>query len=375
MKFIISKLHLTVALNNVSRAVSSRNPNPVLTGLKFELNKNGLFITGSDSDLSIVTKIPLEENEEKIIDAFSFGTAVLSSKLITEIIRKLDSQNERLEFELIDNTTVKIKNDNSEYSLTCMNAEDYPSIDLTNGANVFNISTEELKLVIQQTSFAASDRENRPVLTGVNFKAAGNKLECVATDSYRLARKIIELPTQQDFNITIPARTLNEIIRIIENEKNVEISVSDKKVIFKLKNTLIVSRLISGAYPETSKLIPDTFEYELETISQNFISAIDRAQVFSVDRFNIVKLTMDPGQVQIISKSQQIGSAVENITSFRYSGEKLEISFTAKYVIEAIRAVGTENISILFNGDMKPFIIKNKDDNSITQLVLPVRTY
>ncbi|MEA4821078.1 MAG: DNA polymerase III subunit beta, partial [Erysipelotrichales bacterium] len=95
MKFIISKLHLTVALNNVSRAVSSRNPNPVLTGLKFELNKNGLFITGSDSDLSIVTKIPLEENEEKIIDAFSFGTAVLSSKLITEIIRKLDSQNER----------------------------------------------------------------------------------------------------------------------------------------------------------------------------------------------------------------------------------------------------------------------------------------
>ena len=280
--------------------------------------------------------------------------------MITEIIRKLDSQNERLEFELIDNTTVKIKNDNSEYSLTCMNAEDYPSIDLTNGANVFNISTEELKLVIQQTSFAASDRENRPVLTGVNFKAAGNKLECVATDSYRLARKIIELPTQQDFNITIPARTLNEIIRIIENKKNVEISVSDKKVIFKLKNTLIVSRLISGAYPETSKLIPDTFEYELETISQNFISAIDRAQVFSVDRFNIVKLTMDPGQVQIISKSQQIGSAVENITSFRYSGEKLEISFTAKYVIEAIRAIGTENISILFNGDMKPFSLRIK---------------
>lgn len=373
MKFVISRVQLLNALNIVSRAVSAKNPRSILTGIKFELNKNGLFLTGSDSDISIVTKIPLEENKETIINIFEEGIIVLSAKFITDIVRKLE--NDQISFETIEENIVKIKDAVSDFSLICMVSSDYPLIDVGTNGDVLNLATADLKGIIDQTTFAASDKETRPILTGVNFKASGKNLECVATDSYRLARKIVSLGTDANFNVTVPAKTLNEVAHIVENEPNVSISVSDKKVVFKCNRTLISTRVISGAYPDTSKLVPTHFEDTLNTLASNFVSSIDRASLLSVDRSNIVKLLLTPENVEISSKSQEIGSVVEKISTYNYEGERLEISFAAKYVVDAIRAVGSNEITILFNGDMKPFIIKNKNDPSVIQLVLPVRTY
>jgi len=373
MKFVISRTQLLNALNIVSRAVSQKNPRSILTGIKFEMNKNGLFLTGSDSDISIVTKIPLEENKETIINVFEEGIIVLSAKYITDIVRKLES--DQISFETIEENVVKIKDTVSDFNLICMVSSDYPLIDVgTNGDNL-NLATADLKGIIDQTTFAASDKETRPILTGVNFKASGKVLECVATDSYRLARKIVNLGSDANFNVTVPAKTLNEVARIIENEPNVSISISEKKVVFKCNRTLVLTRVISGAYPDTSKLVPTTFEDTLNTLASNFVSSIDRASLLSVDRSNIVKLLLTTENVEISSKSQEIGSVVEKISTYRYEGERLEISFTARYVVDAIRAIGSNEITILFNGDMKPFIIKNKEDSSVIQLVLPVRTY
>jgi len=373
MKFVISRVHLLVALNIVTRAVSSKNPKMILTGIKFELNKNGMFLTGSDSDLSIVTKIPLEENNESVIVIFQPGVVVLSAKYITEIVRKLEG--ERLEFELVDNNVLKIKDQHSDFSLNCMDSNEYPILDLNANGSIVNLTAEQLRAVIQQTTFAATDKETRPILTGVNFRCDGNLLECVATDSYRLAKKEVHLNETSMFNVTIPAKTLNEILRILESEKTVELCISDKKAMFKFQKTLVSSRVISGNYPETSKLIPSTFEYQLKTLSQNFIAAIDRAALLSVDRSNVVKLTATTDKIEISSRSQEIGSVVESINTFRYQGNPLEISFTARYLMEAIRAIGTEEIVLLFNGDMKPFVVKHEADDSTIQLVLPVRTY
>ena len=370
MKFAINRGQLLNTLNIVSKAVSNKNPLVILRGIKFSLTNEGLTLTASDSDISIVSKINLDDNN---ITVFEPGEVVLDAKYITEIVRKIES--DIIELETIEENVLNIHDNYSNFSLNCMIASDYPTIDLGNGVSQLKLSSLDLSSIINKTSFAASDKETRPILTGINLKAHDHVLETVATDSYRLAKTTISIDSDCEFEVTLPARILNEVNKIIENESTVELNVSESKVIFVFKDTIISTRVISGAYPNTSKLIPPAFEYKLETLAPALISAIDRASLLSSDRNNVVKLSMKPESVSISSRSQEVGSAKETISTFNYSGINLEISFTSKYVIDAIKSLGSDNIVILFNGDMKPFIIKNKDDDSCIQLVLPVRTY
>lgn len=373
MRFIIARNKLLSALNIVSKAVTSRTPIAVLTGIKFELNDEGLTLIGSDTDLSISTFIKAEENNDKVITIFETGSCVLNAKYITEIIRKLDG--ERVEIELVDGNLVKIIDQKSNFSLNSINVNEFPFIDFNFDSNVIKLKGDLLKQVIAQTKFATSQKETRPILTGVNFKVDGNVLEAVATDTYRLAKKKIVIGDTAYFNVTIPARNLDEISKIVEGGEEIIINFFDKKVMFKINDTIISTRVISGVYPDTSKLIPDSFENKLNTLTNEFLSAIDRASLLSSDRNNIVKLSMNSDKVEISSRSQEIGSVVEKISNYEYEGNKLDISFSAQYITEAIKAIGSNDVELCLNGEMKPFIVKNKEDDSVLQLVLPVRTY
>lgn len=373
MRFIIARNKLLNALNIVSKAVTSRTPIAVLTGIKFDLNEEGLTLIGSDTDLSISTFIKAEENNDKVITIFETGSCVLNAKYITEIIRKLDG--ERVEIELVDGNLVKIIDQKSNFSLNSINVSEFPFIDFSFDTNVIKLKGDLLKQVIAQTKFATSQKETRPILTGVNFKVDGNVLEAVATDTYRLAKKKIVIGDTAYFNVTIPARNLDEISKIVDGGEEIVINFFDKKVMFKINDTIISTRVISGIYPDTSKLIPSSFENKLNTLTSEFLSAIDRASLLSSDRNNIVKLSMNNEKVEISSRSQEIGSVVEKISNYEYEGNKLDISFSAQYITDAIKAIGSNDVELCLNGEMKPFIVKNKEDDSVLQLVLPVRTY
>jgi len=300
-------------------------------------------------------------------------TVILNSKYITEIIRKLDG--DRVEIELADGNLVKIVDQKSNFSLNSINVSEFPYIDFNFDNNVIKLKGDILKQVISQTKFATSQKETRPILTGVNFKVDGNVLEAVATDTYRLAKKKIVIGDTAYFNVTIPAKNLDEIYKIIDGGEDIIINFFEKKVMFKVNDTIISTRVISGIYPDTTKLIPESFENKLNTLTSDFVSAIDRASLLSSDRNNIVKLSLNSDKVEISSRSQEIGSVVEKISSYEYEGNKLDISFSAQYIIDAIKAIGSNDVELSLNGEMKPFIVKNREDDSIIQLVLPVRTY
>lgn len=372
MKFTISKDRLLNSLNVVVRAISPKNPNPILTGIKFELNNNGLFLTGSNSDLSILTKIPLKENDENLINLQDTGVAIISSKYVLDIVRKLEG--DKVEFEVVD-TVVLIRDGASEFKLNCMSSEDYPPLDYDVSGVKFTVDAGVVRQIVDQVGFAASANENRPILTGVNFKSNGSNLVCVATDSFRLARKTINIQTGQEFNVTIPAKTLVEIGRVLDNERNVEISLNDKRVCFTMVHTIIVSRVISNPYPNTDKIIPDYFSMELSVLAQNFAAAIDRASLISIENNGIVQLSLDAEEVKISSRNKEIGSVMEKISAFKYSGDRLDISFSSKYGLEAIKALGCTEVTLKFNEISKPFVIINKSDPSIVQLILPAITY
>ncbi len=372
MNFRISKRIFYNALSAVSRAISSNSPLPWLTGIKIDVREEELVLTGSDSDISI-QRVIKKEGSDFVFEIRETGSIVIEAKYILEIVRKIDA--DELEIEVVDGSLTKISGHSAEFNINGMKSSEYPQIDFTKPSKQFEIEADVLLKIITQTSFATSDKETRPVLTGVNFKCDGNKLECVATDSYRLAKKTIELESENHFNITVPAKSLSEIAKTIEREGKVLVCVSDKKAQFWIENTVIQTRLIDGLYPETGRLIPNEFMYELTLDARDMLNAIDRASFIKSEGISIVKLSATSDEVVISSKSQEVGSSIEKLTVVEYKGKPLEISFSGRYVFDAIRVLQGSIIKIEFSGEMKPFVIKNVDDDSILQLILPVRTY
>lgn len=374
MKLRINRVELLNNLNKVSRAVNSKTPLIALTGIKFTLTEKHLELVGSDSDISIRCIIEKEKNNKQIIEIEEIGSIVINEKIICEIIRKVDS--EMVEISVVDDLA-KIRSDKSIFSVNCIPAIDYPSIlfdDFANG-QTFSMDALELKNLFDQTLFATSDKESRPILTGLNFKCEDNVLEVVATDTYRLTKKVISINESLQFNVTVPKAALDDVNKIVELGQNVNITVTDKKVLFNLGDCVINTRIISGTYPDTSRLIPNEFSQTLNISTKELVGALDRACILLTEKNNVVKLNMDVEEVFVSSKSSEIGYVVEKLNEYSYEGEKLTISFSAKYLLDAIRALSSEEISLLFTGDMKPIIIKSKTNPQLTELILPVRTY
>ena len=367
MDFKIKRIELLNALTKVSRAVSIKSPLPVLTGIKFDLKEDELILTGSDSDITIQTSI--QDN----IEIIKPGSVVLSSRYILEIIKKIDS--EEVHIFIVDGTLTRIEGANSRFDLNGTSYIDYPRIDLNKTGVNLQMKSTNLKEAIEQTSFATSEKETRPVLTGVNFKAKDHILECIATDSYRLAKRILNIDSDISFNIIIPKKSLIEISRIIEKDELIDLYVSDRKVLFVFDHVLIQTRLIDGTFPDTGRLIPDGFDYSMSIDSTSLLNFIYIAFLLTIEQTNIVKLTMDQDQVILSSFSQEIGSVEENLSKAFYKGDPLKISFSAKYLTDAIKSINGQKVRVLFTGEMRPFIIKDFEREDIIQLVLPVRTY
>ncbi len=371
MNFKISKSVFYNALQIAARAISSYSPLPAFSGIKIEAKADSLILIGSDSDISIRTVILSSEENSLIIK--EMGSIVIESRYIMEIIRKFDA--ETLEFEVLENSSAKISDDVSEFKINGMRASEYPNIDFAKPATLIDFKSELLKTTIMQTIFATSKSENRPALTGVNFCCNGNELICTATDSYRLARKKVQLADSYHFNITIPSRNLSEVVKTLDLEEDIVFAVSDKKAQFIIGNTIIQSRLIDGSFPETNRLIPQSFSYELEINYSDIIGAIDRASLIKNEGISVIKLSLDEQECILSTRALEVGSSKETLKDAKFSGEHLDISFNGQYVFEALRALNKGKIRFSFCGEMKPFIIQSVEEKDILQLVLPLRTY
>ena len=372
MKFTIEKNVILENLSNVVKAISSKNIIPILNGIKFELTKEGLYLTASDSELTIKAFI----DKESITNVENEGSIIIQSKYILDIIRKMPS--DEINFELMDGLKIKIYSDNSEYNLNCLDPKEYPVLKLEEVDNPIVIDGNTFKSIIGQTSFAISTQELRPLLTGLNFNIVGDLLECIATDSYRLAKKNIKLdkPVEDDINIVIPGRNIMELDKIIVDEENVEMHVFSNKVLFKYKNIIFQSNLLSGTYPNTSNLIPKDFAIIINTNLNDFFSSIDRAALLTQNKDkNIVKMKLKDNQLIINSYASEIGKVEEKLNVETSKDAAIDISFSAKYMLDALKTIKDEEILILLNGEVKPIVIKSVTDESLIQLILPIKTY
>ena len=373
MRFTINRENFLKALNTASKAISSKSPIPVMTNFKLSLYDDVLSVLASNNEISIKTDIPSLIEDKRIINDSEEGSTLVASKYLTEIVRKIEG--EVISFEVIDETIAQISDLRSNFKLNSIRPEEYPDIDLHENGTSFVLTVDQFKTIVDQTAFAASTKEQRPILTAVNLHGSDNKLVATATDSARLARKEIDLPAVPMFSANVPAKVLLEVEKLLENETNLLVCVSENKIMFKFNNTIVSSRLISGDYPNTRNIVPKAFNYFLEVNAQELLSAMDRVSLLLIEKENVVKLTMSSEAVEVSAKSNQVGSATEAINVCQYNSDRLEISFNASYVADAIKACGSEDVVIQFLGEMKPFVVKNPNDETQIQLITPMRTY
>ncbi len=375
MKFTIKKEILLDALNKVSKAISTKNVIPVLAGIKFNLTKKKLTLTASDNDITIQTYIDC--NNEEIIKVKQEGSIIIQGKYILDIVRKLPDP--YINIEVVDELKILIYTENSEFNLNGISESEYPTVDLSESKNHIELSTELLKEIVYQTSFATSIDENKAILNGINFNIVGNILECNATDSYRLARKVISLgnAATENLNIVIPSRNLVEFIKIIDDSnETVKIHIFNNKILFKYQNLLFQSRLINGTYPNTSNLLPKDSLVKIHFNINDFYNVVDRVSILTSDKDkNIVTLETDGNKLIMKSSSAEIGRVEEKMYITKDNEIDIKVSFSAKYMMDALKSFSTETVELAFVGEIKPIVLKSNEDETLTQLVLPIRTY
>lgn len=377
MKFTIQRDLLISSLQNVMKAISPRTVIPILTGIKVEASHNGITLTGSNSDISIESFIPAEEEDKVNVEHIEEGSIVLHAKYFPEIIRKLPE--DIVSIEVDSSLKTVIRSGKAEFNLNGQDAEEYPLLPKIQTDDTFEMPVNVLKNMIKQTVFAVSTMETRPILTGVNMRLANNRLHFVATDSHRLASREVDIQDAavQFENVVVPGKSLHELNKILsDTDELIQISVTNNQILFRTKNINFLSRLLDGNYPETDRLIPTHSKTKIKMKTKELLHTIDRASLLAKDeKNNVVRLSTKGNMIEIFSNSPEIGKVVENISAISMEGEELKISFSSKYVMDALRAIEYDEITIDFTGAMRPFIIRPVEDDSILQLILPVRTF
>ncbi|WP_425380016.1 DNA polymerase III subunit beta [Spiroplasma endosymbiont of Stenodema calcarata] len=360
-------------LLKVSRIISQKTLIPSLLGILIEVKKDKVTFTTSDGDTSIKSEILV--GKDLIIK--SLGSILIKNKFIIEVIRKIED--DFITLEAVECSLIKIKANNFDSVLNTLNAIDYPHLSFETEGKKIVFTSNLLKEIILQTSFAIGEKEKKIVFNGLNIKTdqSNKQLIITATDSFRLSCKKINYNNSNDFDVIIPGKFINEIGRLIsENEQEIRMKVTDKSVSVIINNTIVQTKIIEGKYPDTSKVIPEVFNTSLTINNRELIKIIERASVLSNEAMTtIVTLKIKEQKVLVTSFTQEIGNTEEEVKEFKVEGSDQTIAFNSKYILDALKAFRTKEITIKMIDETKPLIITSNDDNSLQQLVLPIRSY
>lgn len=365
MKFKCNQRELTEVINIVQKAVSSKTTLPILKGILIEASDHSLKLTGNDLNIGIETQVNASIEEA--------GSIVISSRLFGDIIRKLP--NEEITIETDDKDNVLISCINSKFNLVGQPALEFPELPEVKDENNFEISQNLFRSMIQQTIFATSQDETRPILTGSLIEIENGIISMVAIDGYRLALRKAHVQTDQTRKAVVPAKTLSELGKIIsgnEDDKDIKIDITDKHILFELDGIKIVSRLLEGEFIKYTQIIPKEFKSRLFVKTAYLLNSIERASLLAREGKNSsVKFSIKDDYLTIRS-NVEIGSVKEEV-AINLEGDDLEIGFNPKYLVDALKVIDSEDITIELTTSVSPCIIKPDDNENYIYLVLPVR--
>lgn len=376
INFSINKNLFLQALNTTKRAISLKNAIPILSTVKIDVTNEGITLIGSNGQISIENFISIK-NENAGLLVTSSGSILLEATFFINIVSSLPDVT--LDFKEIEQKQIVLTSGKSEITLKGKDADQYPRIQEISASNPLMLETSVLKNIINETAFAASTQESRPILTGVHFVLTENKnLKTVATDSHRMSQKKIVLEKNGDnFDVVIPSRSLREFSAVFTDDiETVEIYFTNNQLLFRSENISFYTRLLEGNYPDTDRLIPTEFTSIVTFDKNNLRYAMERARLLSNATQNgTVKLEIINGVVSAHVNSPEVGRVNEEIDTESISGQDLTISFNPTYLIDSLKAINSEKVTISFISAVRPFtLIPSDDTENFIQLITPVRT-
>ncbi|WP_196260377.1 DNA polymerase III subunit beta [Pelagibacterium limicola] len=371
MKVTLERNHLLKSLGHVHRVVERRNTYPILANVLMSATAEGLDLRATDLDIEVTESVPAMTGTP--------GTTTVPAHTLYEIVRKL-SDGADVVLETDGNDQMQISSGRSRFHLQCLNPDGFP--DLKSGAftHTFSIAAGVLKDLIERTQFAISNEETRYYLNGIFMhtvdSGAGIVLRAVATDGHRLARVEAEAPRGSAGmpGIIVPRKTVSEVLKLLDGvEGDVGVELSDTKIRFTLGGVVLLSKLIEGSFPDYDRVTPKNNDKELVIDRDSLARAVDRVSTIASERGGkAVKLSLSPGQLELTVTNPDHGTANEELPA-GFELEGFEIGFNARYLLEIISQIRTENAVFLFNDAGSPTLVKDQGETLALFVLMPMR--
>ncbi len=365
MKFTCNTKQLSEACSNVMRAVSNKVTIPTIEGILMECGSDTLSLTGYDFEFGINTTL-----EANVVEP---GAIVINAKVLSDIIRKLPDGNVTFE---ISGTSVLIISGMAQYNIVGIDADDYPELPSVSGGYPLFLNEAVLQSMISQTLFAVADNEStKPVHTGLKFEFSLNQLKLIGVDGYRLAIRTETVKYDgEDISFIVPKKTIREIVKLMGNdpEKDVSVSVGKRHIIFDIDNYSVISRLLDGDFLDYNSAIPKTATTTVLINTQDALNCIERTlPVIENDKKNPIRCLFDNDEMRVSTVSS-LGRVVD-YTHANVSGDRVEIGFNSRFILDALQAADIDQVKIELNSAISPAKVMPVNDDNFLFLVLPMR--
>ena len=370
IKFTCKKEDICSAISNVSKAVSQKSPIAALEGIKVRLEDNSLELTGYDLEIGIITSIDCTSECDGEDECR--GEWILNSRLFSEITRRMPS--EYISYEIDENLNMKILGGQAEYQISAISAQEYPAIPEFENDRGVSVSQTVLKSMIDQSNYAVSLNDSKPVLTGELFDIENGSFNMVAVDGFRLAIRHEKQSSSENFYFVVPSKALLEASRLLKDdaEKECEIFVNTKHVVFSVNGCRIFARLLEGDFVKYKNSIPNTFKTEITVNTRELIHCLERCSLILSEKNKApVKCCFENDQIRVSCRTA-VGSFDDAVPA-QINGENIVIGFNNKFLLDSLRAADSDLVKIQMNEPNKAVKIIPPDGDSFTFIIMPIQ--
>lgn len=363
MKVITTQEHLAKALSAVSRFVNPRGTLSILGNVLLETADGRLRISATNLELGIDYFIGAKIEQE--------GSLTIPARLFNDYVNNLSE--EKVELTAKD-STLHVKSTGTQSSINGIPASEFPLIPEVKGGKAVTVSSSGIRDIISKVGIAASTDETRPILSGVLFHFKEPELKVAATDSYRLAELTMrfEKAAPEELKVVVPAKALAELGRVVDDSE-VTLRTAENQIQFETENVRLVGRLLEGEFPNYEQIIPEKLETTAAIPREDFMSKVRIASLFSQDAGLGVRLGFGPpGKVEISSEAAQVGDSKASLSA-KVDGPENSVSFNARYLLDALRAMNGETITLATSGKLSPGLLRSEKESDYLYVIMPLR--
>jgi DNA polymerase-3 subunit beta len=364
--------NLSHGLGIVQRAVATRTTLPITQHVLLASDGGRLKLSATNLEIAISTWVGSEIVEE--------GAITVPARLLTDFVNSLTRQTIEVK-SISPGRGIELKGDRVQATINGNDANEFPPIPSVGEGTVTQVDPKALREAIHQVVFAAAAEDSRPVLTGVNVELDGDQLTLAAADGFRLAvhyAKVLQ-PVPEALSVIVPARTLSEVERLIEGDDPIDIVITPQRsqILFRMKNTEVVSQLLQGTFPNYSQLIPQGRDTRVVVDLSELQRATKTASIFAKDGSGIVRLQMQPsatggsGTLTISSRAEEVGDNQGEIEAEMEGGEG-RIAFNSRYLGDVLNVIGQSKVALEMTTSSSPGVIRPVDDESYIHVVMPM---